>query len=373
MFFSYKDYNYVCNLDWLQFSVLTDETNPELNCPSGIRIEIFSGNNIFKNRAIVSDMEGRKMLTLLWTPYAPFLNKYLMTVQVSNEYIWRQGISQAIAILHEIVACRENALGRVDICLDFNPSPHQLSIINALSSDVCYISRKKAGSIFWHRSSDAAARMAHCLSWGSQKTEIKVKLYNKSLELGVDDKGHGEKQYIIDEWKVAGLDVKKVWRLEFSMVGTSQLRYDGKGIGISDILSFDFILGVYLSLYHKRFVVRRRAGGVQGHHNNDIRISFLELPKSTSELKWRVYDGDKPSDNALKVLRKTMAMLQEEVFSISEELFTLQAEVIFSLCRKKGVLTYFQNTYGDLPEVVLNDMFNESGEGCHKGIPKLER
>lgn len=62
-------------------------------------------------------------------------------------------------------------------------------------------------------------RIWNSVKWGSPSSAITTKLYNKTLEL----KQAGDKPYIRDVWKMAGIDTGlDVWRIEFSLSSQMQ-------------------------------------------------------------------------------------------------------------------------------------------------------
>lgn len=238
MIVSYTNEVYCVNVDWLQFSVHLGNSTPEILCPEGYRLELCQGNNIFEYRALVFTEGGQKVLTLLWHPYSSVLPQNLMTCQVSNEWLYLNGlgIKWAWELLQEIVECTFNAIGRVDICIDFQGTPARTAFLAHLNSNHYYVQGKKEGSTWWHTLASGAKQL-HCLTWGSPTSEIKVKVYHKSREQGImeGDKDKASKPYIVTEWESAGLDITNVWRLEFSLSGVGQLRWNGQPITFDNL------------------------------------------------------------------------------------------------------------------------------------------
>ena len=114
-----SDAKYCINCDWLAFSVKLNEREPELQCPEGYRLELLQGNNIYKNRFVLYDADGRKCLTALWSPYSSVLDATIMTVQAANWMLYSVSASYIMDLLLQIVDCEFNSVGRVDIFCDF--------------------------------------------------------------------------------------------------------------------------------------------------------------------------------------------------------------------------------------------------------------
>lgn len=378
MIFEYNCKNYCINCDWLQFSVLLFDDAPEFECPDGIRLEIVQGNNVFQHRCLVFDNVGRKMMTLLWHPYSSRLNSRLMTVQISNEFLYMCSIQRCFSLLQQIVPCVYNSMGRVDVCLDFEVDSTLLSTIYCLQDNTFYIQGKSEGSIFWHRvNSNVGGYMnePHCLSFGSKCSEIKLKIYNKSRELGllggrksavVDgdnaDDNDGHKPYIVDEWKVAGFNVKKVWRMEFSINGANQLRVDNKAINLEDVSSSHWQLNLFLKFFHTRAVIRRNEGKRNGHKNLDEIISLLDLPTSDVKVKW--YEGSPlPFANceAISVIRSLMSKLDSSAIMANEQVFTSYADTVCSLVASNRLDNWFLNRFAADPVTYFNNLYESVG------------
>lgn len=375
MYFTYDKFNYVVNCDWLQFSVtIEDIDNFELYCPEGFRMEIQGGNNVFRHRAILYRCEdSAKFLTILWSPYSRCLKRDLMTCQLGNLLLYNGGIRMAYRLLMECVPCRFNSMGRIDVCLDFEVDDYLLMVIRKMWMGEYYVQGKSEGSNFWHSSTDDKGRFVHCLSWGSKTSEIKVKVYNKSREIGVCSTcPDGLKPWISRQWRDAELNVDKVWRIEFSMCSSGQLRWQGQKITIDDVVSSQWLIDVFLSLYTRRFICRENLGRRDGHKNNDPKIVFLVLPKSSEMLRWGGSENE-PTATAdqITLLRRLMNSLDLPAVQCSEQLFGSLASTIVDLCERKGVTSYFCHVYGDTPSNVLQAKFQSVGGGKVDVAPRL--
>lgn len=360
--------------DWLQFSVLLEEDYPEIFCPEGFRIEILQGNNIYRNRAIVWDMQGRKWLTLMWSPYSSVLNKRLATCQVANELLYMSAIHVAMRVLYQVVPCKFNSCGRVDICADFQSTKELLEAIKHLNSGHYYVQGKSEGNGWWHerkrKTKDKSFfRMEHHdLNWGSVKSDIKVKLYHKSRELGMlEADSEPEKPWIVSLWKEAGWDVTSIWRLEFSLRGSGQLRWDNKTIGIDEVASIDWLTHIFYQLYTKRFVVRLNSGQRYGHKNEDPIISFLNLPKEENTLRWASSEKTPVVvTEPVKLLRKLMGQLRSPASMVNEVVCEAISNAIYRVVEQNRLEGYFKTKFGEGCYEYLQNVLNEAGRGCYE-------
>lgn len=377
MYFNYLDTAYCVNCDWLQYNVLLTETEtPELICPDGFRLELLPGNNVYKYRAILTRCcDGAKFLTLLWEPYSKLLTSNLMSVQVANYVLYNGGIHLADSLLHEIVDCAFKSLGRVDICCDFETRRRELMRIRQLWSGDAYVCRKSEGSAFWHTSNDGDGRFPHCLSWGAKTSEIRVKCYNKSREIGVLPNGScTDKPYILAEWETAGMDVQHIWRLEFSLQSSGQLRWNGRPLTIDDVADCGFLWRMFSNLYTHRFDCRLNAGRRDGHKNGDPRFDLLRLPTSPDALRWKSPDPERLAPNeTITLLRRMVASLDFAILQSSREVYESVADVILRLCDDCKVYNYFRQYYGDEPLNWLHARYETVGEGIVSDVPNLAR
>lgn len=127
---------------------------------------------------------------------------------------------------------RYQSLTRIDICLDFNvfdrgDSPSNI-VAAYMRGDLWKINQCNIAA---HGKDKWFNRVWNSLKWGSDKSMISTKLYNKSLEL----KEVKDKFYIRDAWQAAGLDLEKdVWRVEFSV--KSEMKHLTKVAVLSSVL-----------------------------------------------------------------------------------------------------------------------------------------
>lgn len=379
MYFTYKENRYCVNLDWLQYSVHLREPEPEILCPEGYRIELCQGNNIFEHRALVFDSRGAKYLTLLWKPYSKVLPSNLMTVQVANEYLYLmsgEGVKWSFRDVQQIVDCTFNAIGRIDICVDWEGSSERDEFLRHLNSGHYYAQHKSEGSNWWHEvEKDGHKRkQLHCLTWGSQKSEIKVKVYHKSREQGLIGGDEPEKPWIVREWKANEMNIRNVWRLEFSLSGAGQLRYKGQPITLDNVASEKWCLDVLCELYHNRFVTRINQGRRQGHHNNDTRVYLFPFPTRSAGLAWADPKGrDYELPASITLLRSMMRQIDNPAVMASKLTFEEYATTILHIIQNHKLDGYFIRTYEQCPDEYFNNLWLNVGGGLRSCTPSPSR
>ena len=262
------------SIDWLQWSgyLITEGLNtlPEVYCPDTYRIEILDGNEVFRWRAVLYDLYGRKVLTALWCPKSKLIRWNLVTFQVANYWFYSvDDIMEVVNLAAEVFDYQFATFTRLDICVDFELNKQQENIVKGLYRKSIYCSGKQSQSEFDSKS-DNGDMFAHDFNFGSFKSAIKWKLYNKSKELNVDT-DHQDKEYIINVWKQNGFAYYKMWRLEVSIKDFNKITIDKEPVSVkkkgvvysqrmldfSDLTN-ERIYEIYASLLSKRCVFRKK-------------------------------------------------------------------------------------------------------------------
>lgn len=369
MYFDYNGDHFCVNCDWLQYSVVMDRTNPTFSCPPGYRIDLCQGNNIYEHRALVFDGTGRKLLTLLWKPYSSILDPLIMTVQIANESLYSGLINKSNELLRSILPCYFNAIGRFDICCDFLATDKRLNMVKHLNSGHYYVERKTEGSGFWHQTEKKGYKhlQHHDLNWGGKTTDIKVKLYNKSRELGLPEAKEPDKPWIINEWNKAGLDKTKVWRLEFSMKTNGQLEWDKEPIKLHFITSPMWLVDIFSDLYYKRFVCRINQGKQAGHKNNDKRVFLFDWPTSYASLNWaETKERECESEPAILLLRSMLRNLDNEALKADKHLFESYTTNICDVVNTHHLEHYFERCFGKTANAYFAELCEHAGSGINE-------
>lgn len=173
------------------------------------------------------------------------------------------------------------SLSRIDICLDFNrfdlnDKPENVMLDYMRGA----ISKINQCNIAAHGKDSFNGRVWNSVSWGSDNSAVRTKLYCKSLEM----KETREKTYIIDQWVAAGLDVtQNVWRVEFSI--KSDLKHfvkldDGELIK-HDLTCYDtrdkclfFFHSLCYRYFHFKKIVKTERGTIQRKDRCPDKILF---------------------------------------------------------------------------------------------------
>ena len=289
----------VVSCDWFSFSVLLPLSDEEkrdgaqLRCPPSYTLTEFAGTNIYKRRYILYNEFGEKSLTLLLEPYSvKVIKSNSMFVEIANRLLYRD-FSFVLDLVQQVHEFSFQSLSRFDVACDFNPSVSQWQVIEWLQDGQAYVTGKREGSMFYDYvipvNGGLQKRVARCLAWGSKASNIRWKLYNKTLEITeIDSKGQQfcNKPYIRDMWIANGLDPSNVWRLEVSITGSSSYQWRGEKC---DWKAHDpeYYTPFFWDIYALRFIIRAN----QGHKNrgHDEVLQFLNIP-TTGHYRLRAVD-----------------------------------------------------------------------------------
>lgn len=194
------------------------------------------------------------------------------------------------------------SISRVDICSDFNLFDNGMKPANFIEKWFrADISKLYQGRFAAHGEDKWSFREVNSVKWGRPTSAINTKLYNKSKEL----REAGEKFYIRDAWKAAGLDESSdVWRVEFSINSQAkvlrlrrpknkeiaeQTREQENEVNFRTLSRFDTpdrlisTFGILASHYFRFKYVERKTDGslIEKRHCSDVPL-FNFVPKDSN-------------------------------------------------------------------------------------------
>jgi hypothetical protein len=134
-------------------------------------------------------------------------------VKLDNYWLYRDDWYQLFIHALRIFRINPIKLSRLDICCDWQFGECGLSAADLLAG---LMKRRylKVHQPNWRANGTDASKLSwHSLAFGSKSSPVFTRFYNKSLELQSTGK-----LYIIDTWKLAGLDTaREVYRCEFQL------------------------------------------------------------------------------------------------------------------------------------------------------------
>ena len=222
------------NIDWLEvFCSENALCTPEYFISHGYNVKLRPyGTPQYSMMFSIQDEAKRDIIEIRRCPYSlksqgGIFNENDCHIRLSNRTCY---CPDPIGFLRKFLldhGYRLKLISRIDICLDF------ASFDNGMSPEF-FVSEYMRGtflklhqsrlhsygsdyevSLAAHGSDTIKTKVWNSLSWGSKKSSVTTKMYNKSLEMRQKKKKH----YIINKWEKAGLrpDVNDIWRVEFSL------------------------------------------------------------------------------------------------------------------------------------------------------------
>lgn len=234
---------YAISIDWLQFFCLTEQHawHPvESDARGG---EVFAalpwvykkephGTRQYRELWRVM-LNGDEIAEVQSVPCSEILPPLSCIVKFNNRLLYRHDLWEIVDRFLLDHAMTINNISRLDLCadfLEFDKYPCVKFVTDFLGSKIRRVGRGHGGAYFQHYAAKGSDGFSHShvdytgLSFGDKRSDIRVYLYNKSLEL----QEVKNKPYIKDFWAKAGLiefvtgkdgktRQRPVWRLEVSM------------------------------------------------------------------------------------------------------------------------------------------------------------
>lgn len=335
--------------DWMSVSILIDDELPK-SAPPGHAWQVYDhGTPVWQYRACLFNEYGEKVLTLLAKPkQTTFLQPRAALVEVANEWLYRGGgVSSVLDKLHWCCPFSVVGLSRLDLCMDFVPSPQQAKIIKGLSRKEYYVSGKRNKSEFCSAPTESwvptewRGWCPHQQSWGHKTTQVKWKLYYKSKELRDSGGGWFDKPYIVDGWRHYGLDENNVWRLEVSMTDCNSLLKEGVTVNYKTWAADE--MGIFTAMYASRFVVRKN----EGHKDktNDTIVKFLPIDTS-SRVRCKKYESESGRSARLGLLRSLIKYGEQEDVFMDVRASRALTEHVEKIVNNDNLERYFESAVG---------------------------
>lgn len=339
----------ILNTDWMGLSLhLLDDVG---HAPRGYQWQEYEGGtNVWGARRVLYNDHGERVLTLLSQPKSSIHDSNAALMEVSNEWLYHGiGVDGCLKLLKRCVPFDVSGISRLDLACDFVPNDEQRNVIEQLASGAMYVAGKRSGSGFWSINTDEwmpdvwrGRKIPHCISWGHKTSDVKWKLYYKSKEL--HDAAGGkwfEKPYIVDQWRINGMDVENVWRLEVSIKHGSKLTFDGMPIDL-DVWRENRTL-LWHGFYRSRFVIRKSEG--HADKRNDEEVWFLPSYK-TSDVKCMQYDGEQIHNARITLLRKLVQSCNEPEIYMDAPTRKSVIDMVTGIVQRDGLSRYFRGMTG---------------------------
>lgn len=333
----------LCSCDWLGLSLrLSGEVKPI----EGYIWREYSATNVWNKRRILYTEDGDKVLTLLNEPRSAIIAKNAALLEIENEWLYHGGgYWRILDTLRSSVFFEVIGISRLDLCVDFVPTKSQANTIDQLYFHKYYIVGKQNGSDFWSTNRNRKLKedwlgrdIPHNQSWGHKTSAIKWKLYYKSKEL-LDAMGGKfyDKPYIVDMWRINGLDTSNVWRLEVSMKHLNDYSIYGHPITLDWLDSNQ--LELFCQMYNKRFQIRKKQGHLD--RSNDDEVEFLPIPKIEHTFQRNDPKAHRQHNGRITLLRHLVQSLDDEQVLLDSVSRNAVFDHIASILNRDNLHNYF--------------------------------
>lgn len=333
----------LCSCDWLGLSLrLSGEVKPI----EGYIWREYSATNVWNKRRILYTEDGDKVLTLLNEPRSAIIAKNAALLEIENEWLYHGGgYWRILDTLRSSVFFEVIGISRLDLCVDFVPTKSQSATIDNLYNGKYYVVGKRNGSNFWSRNKNPKLQadwlnreIPHNQSWGHKTSAIKWKLYYKSKEL-LDAMGGKfyDKPYIVDMWRINGLDTSNVWRLEVSLKHLNDYSIYGHPITLDWLDSNQ--LELFCQMYNQRFQIRKNQGHLD--RSNDDEVEFLPIPKIEKTFERNDPKSKRQHNGRITLLRHLVQSLDDEQVLLDSVSRNAVFDHIASILNRDNLHNYF--------------------------------
>ena len=222
------------NIDWLEvFCSENTLCTPEYFMSRGYNVKLRPyGTPQYSMMFSIQDEAKRDIIEIRRCPYSlksqgGIFNENDCHIRLSNRTCY---CPDPIGFLRRFLldhGYRLKLISRIDICLDFamfdNGMSPEFFISEYMRGAFLKLHQSRLHSygsdyevsLAAHGNDTIKTKVWNSLSWGSKKSSVTTKMYNKSLEMRQKKKKH----YIFNKWEKAGLrpDENDIWRIEFSL------------------------------------------------------------------------------------------------------------------------------------------------------------
>lgn len=337
------------NCDWLGLSLhIAGEPKPV----EGYVWREYSATNVWNKRRVLWTENGDRVLTLLSEPRSAIISNSAALCEIENEWLYHGGgHSRILDVLEKSVFFNITGISRLDLAVDFCPTEAQKEVIFGLADGEYYIGGKSNRVPWWAKVQNDklhpmwnGKNIPYDQSWGHKTTDIKWKLYYKTKELL--DAGGGKfmmKPYIVDQWRLHGMDIRNVWRVEVSLKKCNNYLLYGNRLDLGQIeANFEEL---FRQLYQSRFQVKINEG--HKDRTNDKKITFLPIDKIFYTLQKRETENERQHNGRITLMRHLVQSLDDEQVLLDRVSRENVYNHIYQIIERDNLNNYFQVMTGD--------------------------
>ena len=310
-------------------------------------------------------------------PRSAIISSSAALCEIENEWLYHGGGHRKILdVLEKSVFFNITGISRLDLAVDFCPTEAQKEVIFGLADGEYYIGGKTNRVPWWAKVQNDklhpmwnGKNIPYDQSWGHKTTDIKWKLYYKTKELL--DAGGGKfmmKPYIVDQWRLHGMDIRNVWRVEVSVKKCNNYLLYGNRLDFGQIeANFEEL---FRQLYQSRFQVKLNEG--HKDRTNDKQITFLPIDKITYTLQKRETENKRQHNGRITLMRHLVQSLDDEQVLLDKISRENVYNHIYQIIERDNLNNYFNTMTGQYFEewVAKKDAEAAGSDICEIEKPK---
>lgn len=387
------------NVDWLEVYALEPITMPhtaDWYRNAGFAVsERDYGTRVYNEMFILLDREGHPFIEVRRNPKSDgVLQINSCHVRLTNRYCYVDNAAELMLQFLNIYSLQFVSISRLDICMDFEK-------FDAGDDPAKFIKRYIAHRYAKINQSEATARFDdewerrdfNSLSWGAKGSDIRTKIYDKTMELYDESKQAFKKPYIIQAWFEArlidnpvtvtklGEDGKeyrpRIWRLEFSINSQKKgwLEYNPDGDkkqilsvkhNLEQYLNREMLVPVYNLLQQHYFHFKKLKHGKSKYDCKD-KVLFKFTSKDTF---YRIVKPASPSKPDALILRLRRYLTEYIQHKLDAKLVSA-ANIILEAISKEDIARFCSNQWSKAEVETLQFAIKERLEGSDEDPTKI--
>ena len=161
-----------------------------------------------------------------------------------------------------------------------------------------------------------------------------------------------EKPYIVDHWRMHGMDISNVWRLECSMKHLNDYNLYGRRITLEEVA--ERREDVFLSMYNSRFNVKEDKG--HKDKTNDPTVEFLPLRNFVDFIDRREPRHSVEHNGRISLMRSLLKSLEDEQIFLDDPTRRGVLEHMEQVIKRDSLWAYFTMVTGKSYKAYVEDL-----------------
>ena len=269
---------FTINIDWLQVYCHVTQLTSFGDLGAYHIKQLDYSTNVYNRVYSVTKLIGSTYLPIAIItayPKSRALNQNSCHIKLDNQILYTQDVFNELKSLIQTYHLDYQSISRIDIAYDCNRYANRWTPLRLLQDYVAgkvlkignnspVVNYKSMGYLIGNQTKTDNIDLKrtkpriNAITWGSHSSGVQLQIYDKSYELRTQH----YKQWIVDAWTRAGLDVDNVWRTELRIQGGGKSLlniFSGTlyEVGIDHIIDDDAISTLFFDYAHKycRFVL----------------------------------------------------------------------------------------------------------------------